>query len=264
MMMLRLTNTWHALSPYGKHMAKCATVQLRRLSSTTNNKSIPLEIYAPVRQALAENKPVVALESTILSHGMPYPDNVQLAQTLAAILRDRGVEPATIALRNGTCHVGLSVDDVNDLAQARAENRVVKCSSREIPLFLAKHTSQKQQQQQQQDSDNKPQWGATTVASTMRIAHLAGISTFVTGGIGGVHRDGENSLDISADLTELGRTPVIVVSAGIKSILDIARTLEVLETNAVPVVSYQTDEFPAFFSPHSGVTSPARPITRTL
>ena len=245
--MLRLTHSIrHALSQQFHHVKKRAIVtqQLRRLSS----HKIPLEVYAPVRQALADKRPVVALESTILSHGMPYPENVQLAQSLATMLRDCGVEPATIALRNGTCHVGLSPDQVQDLATAKAEERVVKCSSREIPLFLAKNGGER---------EGKPQWGATTVASTMRLAHLAGISTFVTGGIGGVHRDGENSLDISADLTELGRTPVIVVSAGIKSILDISRTLEVLETNAVPVVSYQTDEFPAFFSPHSGVASPA-------
>ena len=247
-MLLGLTTSLRALSHcHGTRLAKCASVQLMRLSST----NVPLEIYPPVRRALAENKPVVALESTILSHGMPYPENVQLAEALADILRQRGVEPATIALRNGKCHVGLSIDDIRDLSQAKPEHRVVKCSSREIPLFLAKHGKT------QQGDGGKPQWGATTVASTMRLAHLAGISTFVTGGIGGVHRDGENSLDISADLTELGRTPVIVVSAGIKSILDISRTLEVLETNSVPVVSYQTDEFPAFFSPHSGVASPA-------
>lgn len=229
-------------------------VQQRSLSSSTTTSkatSVPLKIYEPVQQALADNKPVVALESTILSHGLPFPENVQLAERLAMILRDQGVEPATIAVKNGTCHVGLSVEELHDLAQARSESRIVKCSSREIPLFLARHGHNV-------NADQPAQWGATTVASTMRIAHMAGIETFVTGGIGGVHRDGENSMDISADLTELGRTPVIVISAGIKSILDISRTLEVLETNAVPVVSWKTNEFPAFFSARSGVQSPER------
>lgn len=232
-----------------KHSAASGNVT-RHSCLSTNEVPSSLHVYEPVHQALAENKPVVALESTILSHGMPYPENVQLAARLAKILRDQGVEPATIAIKNGACHVGLSPQEIDDLSQARQDDRVNKCSSREIPLFLARHENK--------DSLGLPtQWGATTVASTMRIAHMAGIETFVTGGIGGVHRDGENSLDISADLTELGRTPVIVVSAGIKSILDIARTLEVLETNAVPTISYKTDEFPAFFSPHSGVKSPA-------
>lgn len=233
----RSTPLWRHIEEKGRGSV------VRQLSTKT-----PFQIYEPVQEALRESKPVVALESTILSHGMPFPENVQLAESLASQLRERGVEPATIAMRNGVCKVGLSMDEIRDLSQARAEDRVVKCSTREIPLFLAR---------QAQNTSDKAQWGATTVASTMRLAHMAGIDTFVTGGIGGVHRDGENSLDISADLTELGKTPVIVVSAGIKSILDIPRTLEVLETNSVPVVSYKTDEFPAFFSPHSGVASPA-------
>ena len=207
-------------------------------------------VYPPVAQALAAQRPVVALESTILSHGLPYPENVELAQSLATLLRAEGVEPATIALGSGgQCHVGLSPAQIADLCQAR--ERAVKCSTRDIPLFLARNAALP-------GNPADYQWGATTVASTMRIAHAAGIATFVTGGIGGVHRDGENSMDVSADLLELGKTPVIVVSAGIKSILDIRRTLEVLETNGVPCMSYQTDEFPAFFSPHSGVKSPAR------
>jgi len=163
----------------------------------------------------------------------------------------------------------LSADELQDLALAGQEDRAQKCSTRELSLILAKQQQQQQQQQQQlyyhpyQSSTGATnqtpfQWGATTVASTMTLAHAAGISSFVTGGIGGVHRNGQVSMDVSADLTELSRTPVVVISAGIKSILDIPRTLEVLETNGVPTVAYQTDEFPCFFSPNSGISSPAR------
>lgn len=157
---------------------------------------------------------------------------------------------SSAAIKDGVCRVGLSVSEMEDLA--RAGGRAEKCSTRELSLILAKH------QHGLRTATSAPQWGATTVASTMKLAHMAGIATFVTGGIGGVHRHGELSMDISADLTELSRTPVIVVSAGIKSILDIRRTLEVLETYGVPAIAYQTDEFPAFFSPHSGVAAPAR------
>jgi len=154
------------------------------------------------------------------------------------------------AVKDGVCRVGLTASELEDLAHAGQEGRATKCSTRELSLFLASKQGNNKQQ--------KPQWGATTVASTMTLAHLAGIPTFVTGGIGGVHRGGESTLDVSADLLELSRTPVVVVSAGIKSILDISRTLQVLETNGVPTVAYRTDEFPAFFSPHSGVAAPAR------
>lgn len=162
----------------------------------------------------------------------------------------KGVTPATIAIKDGICHVGLLGEELEDLAKAGKEGRAKKCSTRDLPILLASSQSAR--------SCAGHQWGATTVASTMRLAHLAGISTFVTGGIGGVHRNGEISMDVSADLTELGQTPVVVVSAGIKSILDIGRTLEVLETNSVPTVGWKTDEFPAFFSPYSGVSCPAR------
>eukprot|EP00536_Pseudo-nitzschia_multiseries_P001115 jgi/Psemu1/180250/e_gw1.14.260.1 len=190
-----------------------------------------------VREALSEGRPVCALESTIVAHGMPFPENLALAREVEKILDDHGVVPATIAVRNGVCRVGISGDELEDLSRAGEEGRAKKCSTRDIP---------------------PAQWGATTVASTMRLAHLAGIATFVTGGIGGVHRNGETSMDVSSDLTELGQTPVVVVSAGIKSILDIRRTLEVLETNSVPALGWQTDEFPAFFSPSSGIPCPAR------
>lgn len=209
-----------------------------------------IQIDKAVQDALANNRPVVALESTIVAHGMPYPENLNLSKKVARILRSKGVEPATIAVRDGVCRVGLTPDELEDLARAGGEGRAQKCSTRELSLILAK--------QKGCDFSGGHQWGATTVASTMTLAHAAGIPTFVTGGIGGVHRHGEISMDISADLTELARTPVIVVSAGIKSILDIERTLQVLETNGVPTIAYQTDEFPAFFSPHSGVPAPAR------
>lgn len=142
------------------------------------------------------------------------------------------------------------MEELHDLARAGEEGRAKKCSTRDLPVILASAKAS--------ESNGAHVWGATTVASTMRLAHLAGISTFVTGGIGGVHRNGENSMDISADLKELGQTPVVVVSAGIKSILDIERTLEVLETNSVPTMGWKTNEFPAFFSPYSAVDCPVR------
>ncbi len=222
--------------------------------------SIPrsvLKIDASVQRALHENRPVVALESTIVAHGMPFPENVQLCQRLATIFRNKGVEPATIAVKDGICRVGLSISELEDLAVARTQDRVQKCSTRELSLVIAQHHHLRHGQHGQRAAA-LPQWGATTVAATMTLAHAAGIYTFVTGGIGGVHRNGELTMDVSADLTELARTPVIVVSAGIKSILDISRTLEALETHGVPVVAYRTDEFPAFFSPRSGIPTPAR------
>eukprot|EP00980_Cylindrotheca_fusiformis_P029972 scaffold24130_cov142-Cylindrotheca_fusiformis.AAC.2 len=158
----------------------------------------------------------------------------------AKFVNTEGVTPATIAIKDGHCHIGLTLDELTDLAQNGAQ----KCSTRDLPTFLASSSSNR--------------WGATTVASTMKLAHLAGIATFVTGGSGGVHREGQFTMDVSADLTELSQTPVVVVSGGVKSILDIERTLEVLETNGVPVYGWQTDEFPAFFSPASGVPCPHR------
>ncbi|GAA4396762.1 pseudouridine-5'-phosphate glycosidase [Fodinibacter luteus] len=199
----------------------------------------PMLALAPeVREALAEGRPVVALESTIISHGMPYPDNVAMAREVEQIVRDGGAVPATIAILGGRPTVGLSDEQLELFG---ADSTIRKVSIRDIPHVVATGVH-----------------GATTVASTMRVAGLAGIRLFVTGGLGGVHQGAESSMDVSADLTELARTEVAVVSAGVKSILDIGRTLEVLETYGVPVVGYGTDEFPSFFSRSSGLAVPMR------
>jgi pseudouridine-5'-phosphate glycosidase len=197
-----------------------------------------LNILTEVQQALQEGKPVVALESTIISHGMPYPKNVETALAVEAVVRKNGAIPATIAIMNGKCHVGLSADEIELFGK---EKNVWKVSLRDIPYVLTKSLH-----------------GATTVAATMRIASMAGIKVFVTGGIGGVHRGAENSMDISADLTEMAQTSVAVVSAGVKSILDIELTLEYLETKGIPVVTFGQDEFPSFYSSKSGYSSPLR------
>ena len=197
-----------------------------------------LTILPEVEQALQEGKPVVALESTIISHGMPYPRNVETALAVEATVREHGAVPATIAIMDGKCHVGLSDEQIEYFGKAKD---VWKVSLRDIPYVLTKKL-----------------YGATTVASTMRIASMAGIKVFVTGGIGGVHRGAENSMDISADLTEMAQTSVAVVSAGVKSILDIELTLEYLETKGIPVVTIAQDEFPSFYSSKSGFKTPLR------
>mmetsp|Transcript_19907 Transcript_19907/g.43254 ORF Transcript_19907/g.43254 Transcript_19907/m.43254 type:complete len:403 (+) Transcript_19907:154-1362(+) len=219
-----------------------------------------------VREAVAEGRPVCALESTIVAHGMPFPENLQLAREVERILEDNGVVPATVAVKNGVCRVGLSEEELEDLARAGEEGRAEKCSTRDLPMILgaAAAAAATGSSKQEEGTETVTLWGATTVASTMKLAHMAGITTFVTGGIGGVHRNGEVSMDVSSDLTELGQTPVVVVSAGIKSILDIQRTIEVLETNSVPTLGWQTDEFPAFFSPSSGIPCPARADTAEI
>lgn len=190
-----------------------------------------LDIKEEVKHALEQNLPVVALESTIISHGMPYPQNVEMAKKCEEIIRENGAIPATIAIINGRIKVGLTDEDLNLLATSK---NVAKVSRRD----LAKVISTKQ-------------IGATTVASTMICANMAGIKFFVTGGIGGVHRGYEETLDVSADLDELGRTNVNVICAGAKSILDLPRTLEYLETKGVPVVGYQTNYLPQFFTRES-------------
>lgn len=192
-----------------------------------------LSISPEVAAALAANKPVVALESTIITHGMPYPQNLEMAREVEAVVRAHGAVPATIAIMDGRLCVGVSGAALETLAVEG--HKAAKASRRDIAALLANGTM-----------------AGTTVATTMQIAALAGIRLFATGGIGGVHRGAEDSFDISADLEELGRTPVTVVCAGAKSILDIAKTLEVLETNGVPVIGYGTGHFPAFWARESG------------
>ncbi|MDJ0908796.1 MAG: pseudouridine-5'-phosphate glycosidase [Woeseiaceae bacterium] len=197
------------------------------------NRTLKLDVSAEVSAALAENRPVVALESTIISHGMPYPQNVETAHRVQDAVREQGATPATIAVIGGRLTVGLDDDDVERLGKKGQE--VIKTSRRDLPFVVARKLD-----------------GATTVAATMIVAEMAGIAVFATGGIGGVHRGVEDTLDISADLEELGRTSVAVVCAGAKSILDIGRTLEYLETRGVPVVGYRTDSLPAFYTRDSG------------
>ncbi len=191
-----------------------------------------LEIHPEVEKALKEKKAVVALESTIISHGMPYPKNVETALRVEEIIRENGAVPATIGIINGKIKVGLTTEEIEHMAKSK---NVVKVSRRDIPFVIAQKLD-----------------GATTVAGTMIAASLAGIKMFVTGGIGGVHRGAEETFDISADLKELANTNVTVVCAGAKSILDIGLTLEYLETHGVPVIGYGTEEFPAFYTRKSG------------
>ncbi len=197
-----------------------------------------LTLADEVAQALAERRPVVALESTIVTHGMPYPRNLETALGVQEVVRAHGAVPATVAVVDGEPRVGLPDADLERLA---AGEGVAKASRRDLPALVAAGRS-----------------AGTTVAATMYLAHLAGVPIFATGGIGGVHRGAETTFDISADLDELASTPVAVVSAGAKSILDLPRTLEVLETRGVPVVGFGTDEFPAFFSRASGLPVDAR------
>ncbi|AEE50655.1 pseudouridine-5'-phosphate glycosidase [Haliscomenobacter hydrossis] len=192
-----------------------------------------LDLSPEVSSALRSKQPVVALESTIISHGMPYPRNVETALQVEAIVRKNGAIPATIAVINGRMKAGLSKQEITNLG--KLGTAVLKVSRRDLPVVIA-----------------QGQNGATTVAATMIIADLAGISIFATGGIGGVHRGASESMDVSADLQELARTNVAVVCAGAKSILDLGLTLEYLETQGVPVLGYQTSEFPAFYTRNSG------------
>lgn len=191
-----------------------------------------LDMTPEVREAIESGKPVVALESTIISHGMPYPQNVETARRVEAIIREQGAVPATIAVLGGRLKAGLTEEELEYLGKSPG---IKKTSRRDLPALVA-----------------LKQDGATTVASTMIIAALAGIKVFVTGGIGGVHRGAQETFDISADLTELANTSVAVVCAGAKSILDIGLTLEVLETQGVPVLGYETEHFPAFYTRTSG------------
>ena len=196
-------------------------------------KQLIPDLSAEVREALEAGKPVVALESTIISHGMPYPQNVETARRVEQTIRDRGATPATIAVLGGRMKAGLSDEELEYLG--KAGQKVTKASRRDLPVLLARGMD-----------------GATTVTTTMMIAHRAGIRVFATGGIGGVHRGAEKTMDISADLEELAHTPVMVICAGAKSILDLGLTLEYLETRGVPVLGYGTDELPAFYTRRSG------------
>lgn len=198
----------------------------------------PIDILPEVREALAQDRPVVALESTIIAHGMPWPRNVETALSVERIVRENGAVPATIALLDGRCRVGL---DHTELERLGRSQDVWKVSLRDLPYVLSKRIM-----------------GATTVAATMRIASISGIRVFVTGGIGGVHRGAAQTMDVSADLTEMSKTSMAVVSAGIKSILDIGLTLEYMETLGIPVVTIGQDEFPSFYSSKSGFNSPLR------
>ena len=192
-----------------------------------------LDVAPEVQEALKAGKPVVALESTIISHGMPYPQNVETALNVEKIIRDGGAVPATIAIIGGRLKAGLTPEEIDYLGKTGAG--VTKASRRDLPILVAEKRD-----------------GATTVTTTMMIAAMAGIEVFATGGIGGVHRGAETTMDISADLEELAQTPVMVVCAGAKSILDLGLTLEYLETHGVPVIGYQTEELPAFYTRKSG------------
>ena len=192
-----------------------------------------LDIKPEVAEALAAGKPVVALESTIISHGMPYPQNVETALAVERIIRDNGAVPATIAIIGGRLKAGLTAEEIEYFGKKGQD--ITKASRRDLAVICARGLD-----------------GATTVTTTMIIAHMAGIKVFATGGIGGVHRGAETTMDISADLEELGQTPVMVVCAGAKSILDLGLTLEYLETKGVPVIGYGTSELPAFYTRQSG------------
>ena len=196
------------------------------------------DVSEPVARALANAEPVVALESTIVSHGMPYPENLETALAVEKTVRDAGATPATIAVVAGRVKVGLNDADLERMSRG---GDVLKLSRADLPHAIAAGRD-----------------GATTVAATMLLAQLAGIGVFATGGIGGVHRGAEKTLDISADLYELARTPVTVVCAGAKALLDLPKTLETLETLGVPVIVYRSDEFPAFWSRESGLPAPLR------
>ena len=202
------------------------------------NISRYLKITPELQEAVKNQQPIVALESTIIAHGLPYPENVRVATLLEQTIRDEGAIPATLALLDGLIHVGLEPEELESIASGKA---VEKVSRRDFARVLATNTM-----------------GATTVSATLMVCQLMGIRVFATGGIGGVHRQVEKSWDISADLQEIARTDATVVAAGVKSILDIPKTLEALETLGVPVATYQADQVPAFYSRQSGIKSPRR------
>ena len=205
----------------------------KMIDEAQNPRTLYLDIAPEVQDALNSGKPVVALESTIISHGMPYPQNVETALNVEKIIRENGAVPATIAILKGRLKAGLSAEEIDYLG--KTGTGIPKASRRDLPVLIAKGMD-----------------GATTVTTTMMIAAMAGIRVFATGGIGGVHRGAETTMDISADLEELSQTPAMVICAGAKSILDLGLTLEYLETKGVPVCGYGTDELPAFYTRRSG------------
>lgn len=226
--------------------------QFRRVLARRNlaTNSSFFRVSEEVRQALSEKRPVVALETTIYTHGFPYPQNLALATNLEQLVRKNGGVPATIGVLDGVARVGFTPKDLDQLVSLPSSPSLLKVSRRDIGFALGL-----------KDTNGRPLNGGTTVSGTMVLAHLAGIKIFATGGLGGVHRGAENSMDISADLTELGRTPVAVISAGCKSFLDIPRTLEYLETQGVAVATFADGrtgkiDFPAFYTRDSGVKSP--------
>ncbi len=201
------------------------------------SKLIPLKVSSKVRKAMVDGGAVLALESTVLTHGLPYPRNFEVLSTLENLCRQHGAEPATIIVLDGVAHIGMDDEDIQNLKdKIQTGSPIAKLGRREIPMALSAGLS-----------------GGTTVSATMLLAHYAGIKVFSTGGIGGVHRAWERSMDISSDLKALSQIPVVVVSAGCKAILDIPATLEYLETLGVPVLGWQTDKFPAFYSRNSGL-----------
>ena len=233
----------------------CRTAQIARVLRQTrrqlSSNSRYFQISEEVRQAISERRPVVALETTIYTHGFPYPDNLALASRLESLVRIHGGVPATIGILDGVAHVGMGADQLMRLVSCAGQPNLRKVSRRDFGFVLGMSTS-----------DGKPINGGTTVAGTSVLAHMAGIRIFATGGLGGVHRGAEQTMDISADLTELGRTPVAVISSGCKSFLDLAKTLEYLETQGVAVATFADGrdgpvDFPAFYSRDSGIRSPA-------
>lgn len=244
---------WTALTRRVSLSTPCPPCLLRHRLSARRHLSLPstlLKVSEEVQQALSEKKPVVALESTIYTHGFSYPDNLTLASHLETLVRINGGIPATIGVLDGTPRVGLSAAELVRLISAAGQSNMMKVSRRDLAFASAL-----------KDSEGRAYNGGTTVSGTMILAHLAGIRVFATGGLGGVHRGAESTMDVSADLTELGRTPVAVISSGCKSFLDIPKTLEYLETQGVAVATFADGrtgriDFPAFYTRESGIQSP--------
>lgn len=224
--------------------------RLRQIRRGLITNSRYFNVSEEVKQAIAEHRPVVALETTIYTHGFPYPDNLSLASRLESLVRLNGGVPATIGILDGVARVGFGADELVRLVSSAGQSNMMKISRRDLGFACGLR-----------DDTGKPYNGGTTIAATMILAHMAGIKVFATGGLGGVHRGAEQTMDVSADLTELGRTPVAVISSGCKAFLDLPKTLEVLETQGVAVATFSDGregqvDFPAFWTRESGVPSP--------